>query len=134
MKTLILALFALAVPFSALTPAQADSHSPAAYAVLFYADWCGACKVLDPKVEEAKAKYDFEGKDVKFVKMDLTSRETIQESLAMADDLGIGEDIRPYGSKTGYMVVLSGDERKELARIGSTMSVDEIGSAVTKAL
>ena len=48
--------------------------------------WCGACKVLKPTLEELKREY---GSEVTFITLDATNEETLKEADKIAEGLGI---------------------------------------------
>ncbi|MBI1858045.1 MAG: hypothetical protein HYR97_02895 [Candidatus Melainabacteria bacterium] len=50
--------------------------------------WCGACKMLEPTVEQLKGEY---GGKVTFLKLDATNEETVLASVAIAEQYGVSE-------------------------------------------
>jgi thioredoxin 1 len=52
----------------------ADETATGAYAIDFYADWCGPCKMMGPVFEEASSNYD--GK-VKFGKINIDEQRNL---------------------------------------------------------
>ena len=45
----------LAIPLVS-NAVSSGSEKPMVYAVMMYADWCGTCKALDPKITQAREK------------------------------------------------------------------------------
>ncbi len=101
-------------------------------AMLFYADWCSSCKVLDPKVETAKKA--FADSSVKFAKIDLTNDATRAESEKLAETLGATEAFYSYGSRTGFMLLVEKASGEVLSMITMSKTVEQIEEALTKAL
>ena len=124
MKSLILTL--LLVVFSA------GAQAKPLMAVLFYADWCGACQVLDPAVTEARENAALDSRDVLFVRLDLTDDASRHQAQLMADTMGIGDLVAENGGKTGFLLLL--DEGRTVGRITRAMAADEIASTITAAL
>ncbi|MEM8937221.1 MAG: thioredoxin family protein, partial [Pseudomonadota bacterium] len=80
MRTIVVAIAAAVAAVSCQAePVKSDTSELSApienarvLAVLSYADWCGNCKVLDPKIKAAQAANAFDG--VEFVTLDYTAR------------------------------------------------------------
>ncbi len=102
-------------------------------AVLVYADWCGSCKVLDPKVKEAQAAELGDG--ISFITLDYTARDA-DAFFAAADNAGVGEAVRAeLGDtvKTGVLLLVDVDDKRVVGKVLKTMSVEEIVAALTSA-
>ncbi|MEM1264112.1 MAG: thioredoxin domain-containing protein [Pseudomonadota bacterium] len=100
------------------------------YAVLYYADWCPSCKVLDPALERAKNSADLNNAPVLFVRLDLTNKKTKAQSALLADALGISEHLAANGGKTGYAVLIDADTGDAKGTLTKTMSDDAIAMAI----
>lgn len=86
---------------------------PKLYSIYFYADWCGNCKILSPKYQLVQQELQADFAPVLFVKMDFTNAATIQQSMLMANALGLGDFVRSRGSGTGYIAVLDQDKQQQ---------------------
>lgn len=103
-------------------------------AVLVYADWCGSCKVLDPKVQKAKSMGAIPGLD--FVTLDYTLKDP-NVFYAQADEAGVGKAVRDYldGTiKTGVLLLVDVDDEKVIGKITKTSEAGEIVTAMKKAV
>lgn len=100
--------------------------APKLLAVYFYADWCSNCKLLSPKISEARTRGVLDKKNILFVTMNLTDKTTIHQSILLAQALGIGDYLKAQGSATGYMAVLDASSKKELTRFDSAQSSSDI--------
>lgn len=129
MKRLFVAVF-LALGLFAVNPAQAER--PELVGVLFYADWCGACKVLDPKIEAVKPSFD--DAPVLFTRVDLTNRYTRHQSELLTSQLGLADLYAQYGNKTGFMVLVEPATGEVRGRLLSAMSEGDIARAIRDAL
>ncbi len=127
-RKILLAAFAAVFIFAGYIPnAQArELAEPEYLAVYFYADWCPNCKILSPKIEEVKAKDNLNKEDILFVKLDLTDKARIHQSILLAQGLGMGEYLKAQGSGTGYMAVLDANTKEEILRFDGTATSDDI--------
>lgn len=103
---------------------------PKLIAVYFYADWCPNCKILSKAVAQARVEKELDRKDVLFVTMNLTDKPAIHQSLMLAKALGIGLFVQAQGSSTGYVAVLDGATKKELARFDRSSDAAAIGAGI----
>jgi thiol-disulfide isomerase/thioredoxin len=113
--------------------AQCDDASKEAkvYAVMFHADYCGACKTIAPSVTALQEKLD--GKPVHFVKMDRTSDETKKLAYSKAADLGL-EDVYKKSKGTGFVILVDAESKKEIGRLTTKHSVEDMLATVIKGL
>lgn len=108
-KLLVPALGAFALIVTA-TASFAESVETKAKVALFYADWCGACQVLDPKVEAVKA--DYMAKGVEFVKLDFTDKSKKDVAWPTADEHGLSNVYAKYKKKTGFAIITDANGEK----------------------
>ena len=110
----------------------ADVQEARLVAALSYADWCGSCQTLDPKVQEARAGGDL---GAAFVTLDYTAKDS-EAYFAAADAAGIGDVVRAkYAGKikTGHMLLIDVDDAKIVSVVTKEMSPAEIAEAVKTA-
>jgi thiol-disulfide isomerase/thioredoxin len=106
---------------------QADTKVAA---VLMYAEWCGSCKILDPKLETVKARGEIDG--VEYVVLDYTDRD-VNGLFAAADAVGVGSAIRTRFAeevKTGLLVLVDVESGAVLGEVNKTMTEDDIEAAI----
>lgn len=127
MRIFLLALFA---GLCLIGPAQAQRAlpQPKVIAVYFYADWCPNCTMVTPTLNDARTTYSLDRMDILFVKLDLTNKDRIHQSLLLAKQLGIGEFVQAQGSATGYIAVLDGADKHEIVRFDKRDTKDKIGA------
>ncbi len=117
----------LMLAFMPLSQARAaELAKPDWIAVYFYADWCPKCKVLSPKFQEARKQGGLDDKNILFVKLDLTDKTRIHQSVMLAQTLGIGDYLKAQGSATGYVAILDAKTGQEKLRFNSSASVQDI--------
>jgi len=103
-------------------------------AVLIYADWCGSCKVLDPKIKKIQAMGPVPGLD--FVTLDYTAKDA-DAFYAQAEAAGIGTAIRAHMNgtiKTGQLVLIDLDDEKVVGKVTKTMNPADIVTALKDAV
>ena len=130
MKKLIISLLA-ALGMVSATLASAD-HKPALVGVVFYADWCGSCKTLDPNVEAAQA--ELGDAPVWFTRFDLTDDSTRQQSEYMAALTGLNAIYEQHASKTGFMLLIDPSTGSVVERFTKNDSSAEIARSIGAAL
>ena len=128
----LLAALAVAAPAVA-APAVADKvpPSPKLLAVKFHADWCGSCKKMGPIFEDLRNKHD--GTPVLFVTLDLTNGTTRAQAEMMASALGFG-DVYAQNQKTGFILLLDGESRQQVARLTADQNIKAMGSELVRQL
>lgn len=145
-KSTLLALFgALAISFGAHAAGDygkkskmeaADVQTEAqTKAVLIYADWCGSCKILDPRIEAVKESGEFD-KSVEFVKLDYTARDK-DAFYKAAKEAGVKKAVysafEAKGVKTGLLFIVSADGTEILDTVTKKHSEKEIAEAISAA-
>lgn len=121
-------LFALLMPVAAIDAAPAE---PEILAVKFHADWCGSCKRMGPVFEDLRNKYD--GKPILFVELDLTNGTTRSQAEYLASALGFG-DVYAQNQGTGFILLLDGKSRKQLAKLTSDQDIKAMGAKIVEQL
>lgn len=104
---------------------EGAQQAPERIAALFYADWCGSCEVLDPKIEEARAGLDEDAKTL-FVTFDMTDESSKAQSAMLAKALGLGAVYEAHAPTTGYLLVLDAADKSILHRLTKTDDVATI--------
>ena len=118
----------------AAAPAAAEVMAAKTTAVLIYADWCGSCKVLDPKVKEARGLGTIPGLD--FVVLDYSAKDAA-DFYAQAEAVGVESAIRAYldGTvKTGQLLLVDVDDAKVINKVTKVDAVPEILSKIKAAV
>jgi thiol-disulfide isomerase/thioredoxin len=132
----IIGICAIAVITSAAQPARADDaaakQKPQVVGLIFYADWCGTCKALEPRIDEARK--HLTAKPVYITRVDLTDDATRAQSQLFANWVGLGEIYRQHSGGTGFMLLIDPEQKKVIQRIGAKHTAEQIRKAVDEAL
>ena len=102
-------------------------------AVLIYADWCGSCKVLDPKVNAVKTGQNFE--NTFFLTLDYTDK-NIEDFYAAAKAAGVSDPVRTFLAgkvKTGQLLLIDMDDQKVVEVVKKDMSEADIIKTIRQA-
>ena len=89
-----------------------------------YADWCGKCKAMDPKLTNVKP--EFEGEDILFMRFDMTNDFTIEQSAKLAQRLNLASLFEEHKGSTGYMVLINAETGVVLRTLTSDQSEEEL--------
>ena len=122
-----------AVPASERAAVTAPTEDTKVLAVMSYADWCGSCKALDPKVKAVQAANTFDG--VEFATIDYTSRDA-DAFFADAETLGVADAMRttfPEKVKTGRLYLINLDSGEVIGTVDKSMDEAAIKTAITEA-
>ncbi len=122
------------VPASERAAVTAPAEDTKVLAVLSYADWCGSCKALDPKIKAVQAANTFDG--VEFATIDYTSR-SADAFFADAETLGVGETMRAtFGDsiKTGRLYLVDLDTGDVISTVDKSMDESAIAQAISDAI
>ncbi len=124
------------------TPVKSTANSAAratrTKAVLVYADWCGSCKILDPKIKDVRAALGEHSKmpGLEFVTIDYTSK-SHDILYAQADAAGVGEAVRRHHNgnvTTGVLLLVDMDDQRVIGTVTKDFSNLEIKSALKDAV
>ncbi|HEX9627486.1 MAG TPA: hypothetical protein VGA00_11165 [Acidiferrobacterales bacterium] len=109
----------------------ADPSGPKVLGVLMYADGCGSCKVLDPRLTAVQP--EFGQSDILFVRFDLTNERTAHQAGLLARALGVGELYERNSGKTGYLALVDRATGRTIDRITKDHLEQDIRAILRKA-
>ncbi len=111
--------------------AEDSSMSDLPKLIVFHADYCGQCKILQPKLDKALSTLDKDAFTI--IKFDYTSRETIMNSKDIAAKNNLTDIQKNYGAKTGFAVIVNRQGHEETL-VSSSDTVEEITNSLNAAL
>jgi thiol-disulfide isomerase/thioredoxin len=135
LKTLTLTLTAVVMgALVAVSPVRAaePAKDPQVIGLLFYADWCGSCKVLEPKLETVKE--GLTGEPITFTRVDMTDDATKAYSERYARWIGLGSIYEEHAPGTGFMLLVDAESKEVLGRLTRVQSEDELRASILAAV
>ena len=100
-------------------------------AVLIYADWCGSCQILDPRIKSVKESGGFENVD--YVVLDYTARDE-DAFYKAAKKAGVKKAVHAAfdgkSVKTGQLFLINAEGTEILATVTRKHSEEDIAEAV----
>ena len=96
-------------------------------AIKFHADYCGACKKLEPKISELKKEYKDKG--VAFVVFDFTDDASKQKTQEMAKAEGLETVLNSYKG-TGFIVLYDLESKKVIGKLKNSQNLDEMEAKI----
>ncbi|NBC20892.1 MAG: thiol reductase thioredoxin [Alphaproteobacteria bacterium] len=112
-------------------PAPADE--PVIKVINFTADWCPNCRIVDPRIDEAIAR--FPDGQIELVELDMTDTKRAGDEKKLrvfADAIRLADRHQAaylwdwYGGVTGLSAIISADNGEPISCINRALSVDEI--------
>ncbi len=143
--TLLVVLAVLAVPVilkaanratadvSAYKPVSSAAQEQPVLAAMFYSNWCGACQILDPKIEAVKPA--FEGHAVDFIKFDFSYAMVRGKAIAaLAAEKGVPHIYAKNKGRTGFMLLIDPATETVLDIITLRDSKDDIAAKIERSM
>lgn len=93
------------------------AHTPDVYVVMFRADWCAPCKIVEPRLADALG--DLHDPRIEYVNIDI-SRGHGDWNANMVFDRGIVQQYNDWLGITGFAAIIDGDTKRTLGCINMT--------------
>lgn len=100
-------------------------------AIKFHADYCGACKKLEPKIMELKNEYKDKG--VTFLVFDFTDDASKQKTQEMAKSEGLETVLNSYKG-TGFIVLYDVKNKKIIGKLKNSQDIDQMKAKINEYL
>ena len=114
-----LALGILAAPAQAKLTQQTDL-----YVVMFRADWCPPCKVVEPRLDQALNRLS--DNTIEYVQIDITDSPRIEISAHKAFDREIVPQYNKWYGATGFAAIIDADTKKTLGCVTMQYSTQDM--------
>ena len=127
-KILLIVLLATGLSgFYKTAPANTDGDASQLYVIKIHADWCGTCKILEPKLAEVEKELSQE--PVRFIILDVTDETNTEQSQDIAAELGIKEVFfRDNKSiqKAGTVAIFDPETKEIIAKLTKNDDIAEM--------
>ncbi len=111
---------------------HAQSAQPVVRAVLFRADWCPNCHVLEPEFDKAlRAVAD---QPIEEVVLDFTNSQTWDESVNRALDHDVVSVYNGYAPSTGFVVLVAADTGEPIDCLDRRFSYELMAETMRRAV
>lgn len=109
-----------------------ESAEPKVVGLMFYADTCGSCKILDPKIEAVKK--DYTAKPILFATLDHSNEGSRNQAALLAESLGLGKIYAAQEKASGFLLLINPKSGEVITKLTRDMSEAAIKAAFDKAL
>ncbi|GHA91591.1 hypothetical protein GCM10009069_13470 [Algimonas arctica] len=100
---------------------------PDVYVVMFRADWCAPCKVVEPRLSEAlRTLHDSR---IEYVSIDISNNQGAWNANAVFDR-GIVEQYNRWMGITGFAAVIDGDTKRTLGCLNINYDANSMASHI----
>jgi thiol-disulfide isomerase/thioredoxin len=109
--------------------AETVQERPQLVAAMFRSSWCGACRILEPRIDDVRP--DYADAAVEFIRFDFTlgQRDSVRELAVEADITGLYD--RLVG-RTGFMVLMDRDTGTVFEIITTNYDREQIREALDR--
>jgi hypothetical protein len=131
MKNLLKTTLATVTLITGLATA-AEPVEPKIVGLMFWADTCASCKVLDPKIQAVKG--EFTERPILFATFDHSNDVTKAQAAMLAAALGVGDIYKAQEKASGFLILVDAKTRQPIAKLTRDMSEEDIRTEINKAL
>lgn len=126
------ALTAIALSFTAPATAQMSmpmmAPTPSVYVVMFRADWCAPCKVVEPNISQALN--SLSDPSIEYVTFDITDPGRSELSAHRAFDRQIVPQYNSWMGVTGFAAIIDGDTKQTLGCVNMMYDAQSTASHI----
>jgi thiol-disulfide isomerase/thioredoxin len=110
----------------------AEPVEPKVVGLMFFADTCASCKVLDPKIQAVKG--EFVEQPILFATFDHSNAVTKAQAAMLAAALGVGDVYKAQQKASGFLILVDPKTKQPIAKLTRDMSEEHIKTEINKAL
>lgn len=129
-KLSVITAMALSIA-SLITVLAPSADAQEVYLVNLTAEWCGNCKILDPRLDQVEAR--FKDGSVERVELDFTNGDTMSTAFQKVNGTFMAGVFADYAGLTGLAVLVSADSGEKIDCINRTMTTDAIEMQIVAA-
>ncbi len=120
-------IITLLAGIAALSPAKAQQR-PDMYVVIFRADWCAPCKIVEPNLARALATLRDPGLEV--VTIDITTPPRSEQSAHLAFDRNIVAQYNQWYGVTGFAAMIDADTKQTLGCVNMMYDANSMATHI----
>ncbi len=98
------------------------------YVVMFRADWCGPCKIVEPKLSQAQNNLRDPG--IEFITVDITTPERSERGAHKVFDRNIVAQYNQWYGVTGFAAIIDADTKNTLGCINMMYDAQSMASHI----
>jgi thiol-disulfide isomerase/thioredoxin len=110
----------------------AQPVEPKVVGLMFWADTCASCKVLDPKIHAVKQ--EFVAQPILFATFDHSNDATKLQAAMLAAALGVGDIYKAQQKASGFLILVDAGTKQSVGKLTRDMSEEDIRKELNKAL
>jgi hypothetical protein len=110
----------------------AQPVEPKVVGLMFWADTCASCKVLDPKIQAVKG--EFVEQPILFATFDHSNDATKLQAAMLAAGLGVGDIYKAQEKASGFLILVDVKTKQPVGKLTRDMSEEDITTEINKAL
>jgi hypothetical protein len=110
----------------------AQPVEPKVVGLMFFADTCASCKVLEPKIQAVKG--EFVEQPILFATFDHSNDATKLQAAMLAAGLGVGDIYKAQEKASGFLILVDAKTKAPVGKLTRDMSEDDIRKEINKAL
>ncbi|MCF6301826.1 MAG: thioredoxin domain-containing protein [Devosiaceae bacterium] len=103
-------------------------QQPEMYVVIFRADWCGPCKIVEPNLDRALKQLN--DPSIKVVVIDVTDSPRIERSAHIAFDHQIAAQYNKWYGVTGFAAMIDADTKNTLGCVNMMYDAGAMASHI----
>ncbi|MGJ8564915.1 MAG: thioredoxin domain-containing protein [Alphaproteobacteria bacterium] len=98
------------------------STGPDMYVVVFRADWCGPCRILEPRLRAALS--NLNDRKIEYVEIDISNQPLSEIGAHKAFDRNIVAQYNQWLGITGFAVMIDADTKRTLGCVNKTYDAE----------
>ncbi len=117
-KLCAILLGAVTLGLTSATPAQAVNPNSDLYVVMFRADWCAPCKIVEPNLKNAMS--ILRDPNIEYINIDISNPSLSEISAHRAFDANIVKQYNSWLGVTGFAAIIDADTKRTLGCVNMT--------------
>jgi len=119
-------MISLSAPFT--SPVNAVAPQPDMYVVMFRADWCAPCKIVEPNI--AQALRALNDPQIEYINIDISNPSLSEISAHAAFDRNIVPQYNRWLGVTGFAAIIDADTKRTLGCVNMLYDVQSVATHI----